>query len=141
MPGKHLCAQHSACPTSVRHPQSRFRFIPVIVSMTSSSARTSARHSLPPLFSRIAALAPVLALASVLSAADTARRGATETALDRYVAKADPSFAWKKVAEVRDEAATGYSLDMVSQQWLSPGEVNRTEWRHWVTIIDRKSVV
>lgn len=103
--------------------------------MTSSLARAGALHSLPSLFSRIATLVPVLALCSVLSAADTARRGATATALDRYVAKADPSFAWKKVAEVRDEAATGYSLDMVSQQWLTPGEVNRTEWRHWVTIL------
>lgn len=82
-----------------------------------------------------AALASLVALTCGLSAADTARRGATETALDRYIAKPDPSFAWKKVTEVRDESATAYSLDMVSQQWLTPAEVNRTEWRHWVTII------
>ncbi len=71
----------------------------------------------------------------IAAAVDHARRGATESALDRYVAKPDPSFAWKKVAAVRDESVTAYTLDMVSQQWLTPAEVNRTEWRHWVTII------
>jgi PhoPQ-activated pathogenicity-related protein len=29
---------------------------------------------------------------------------------------------------------TGYVLDMTSQNWLTPAEVNRTEWKHWVTI-------
>lgn len=84
-----------------------------------------------------AALWIVVALISVLpgSAADTARRGATETALDRYVAQPDPSFAWKKVAELRDASATAYTLDLVSQQWLTPNEVDRTEWRHWLTIV------
>lgn len=85
-------------------------------------------------FTRSLVLA-VFALAASVFAADTARRGATETALDRYVAKPDPSFAWKKVAEVRDGAATGYTLDLVSQQWLAASEVDRTEWRHWLTIV------
>jgi PhoPQ-activated pathogenicity-related protein len=108
--------------------------------MTSPLASAGKLLTLSPLSSRFATLTIVLALASGLSAADTARRGATETALDRYVAKPDPSFAWKKVAEVRDESATAYSLDMVSQQWLTPAEVNRTEWRHWVTIIKPDNV-
>jgi PhoPQ-activated pathogenicity-related protein len=68
-------------------------------------------------------------------ASDTARRGTTETALDRYVAKPDPAFAWKKVAEIREGGAIAYALEMASQQWLTPNEVNRTEWRHWVNII------
>ncbi len=67
-------------------------------------------------------------------AADTARHGTTETALDRYVAKADPSFTWKKVAEAHDDSGTGYVLDLVSQNWLMPAEVNRTEWRHTLAI-------
>jgi PhoPQ-activated pathogenicity-related protein len=74
---------------------------------------------------------------SALFSADHRRRGATETALDRYVAAPDPAFAWKKVAEQRDEAsgATGYALDLVSQNWLTPAEVNRTEWRHWLLVV------
>jgi PhoPQ-activated pathogenicity-related protein len=70
-----------------------------------------------------------------LAAADTARRGLVETALDRYVAAPDASFAWKKVVEARDESATGYVIDFVSQNWLTPKEVNRTEWRHWLVIV------
>lgn len=82
-----------------------------------------------------ALLLSVFALTAGLGAADTARHGATETALDRYVAKPDPSFAWKKVAELRDAGVTGYTLDLVSQQWLTPQEVDRPEWRHWLTIV------
>jgi PhoPQ-activated pathogenicity-related protein len=103
--------------------------------MTSPLSGAGELPRLPLLYGRSVVLAGVLLLTSGLSFADTARRGATETALDRYVAKADPSFTWKKVAEVRDESATAYTLDMVSQQWLTPADVNRTEWRHWVTII------
>lgn len=70
-------------------------------------------------------------------AADTARHGQTETALDRYVAAPDASFKWNKVAELPDPAGAGtaYVLDLVSQNWLTSAEVNRTEWRHWLTII------
>jgi PhoPQ-activated pathogenicity-related protein len=27
------------------------------------------------------------------------------------------------------------SIAMTSQTWLTPGEVNRTEWKHWVTVV------
>jgi PhoPQ-activated pathogenicity-related protein len=83
------------------------------------------------------ALIALLTFAPALlqGATDTARRGTTETALDRYVAKPDATFAWKKVAELPEDGGTSYTIDMVSQQWLTPGEVNRTEWRHWVSIV------
>jgi len=77
----------------------------------------------------------LLALLPTLFAADTARRRLTETALDRYVAQPDASFTWKKVGEMSDDSGTAYILDLVSQNWLTPAEVNRTEWRHWLTII------
>ena len=70
-----------------------------------------------------------------LLAADTARRGRSETALDRYVAQKDDSFTWTKAAEASDGSGTAYVLDLVSQNWLTPAEVNRTEWRHWLVII------
>lgn len=96
------------------------------------------RHFPTPFAQRCAitlALFMVGALPLALTAASTARRGATETALDRYVAQPDNTFAWQKVAEARDGEATGYSIDLVSQRWLTPAEVNRPEWRHWLTII------
>ena len=80
-------------------------------------------------------LALALVLALPLRAADTARRGKTETALDRYVAQPDASFTWQKAAELSDASGTAYVLDLVSQTWLTPAEVNRPEWRHWLTII------
>ena len=80
-------------------------------------------------------LALVLTVAWRLAAADTARHGRVETALDRYVTQPDASFAWKKVAEARDGNATGYTLDLVSQNWLTPADVNRTEWHHWLLIV------
>lgn len=88
---------------------------------------------------RLPLLALVLAFAGVAlvpaRAADTARRGQTETALDRYVAAPDPSFKWTKVAEASDGTGTAYVLDLVSQTWLTPAEVNRPEWRHWLVVI------
>lgn len=87
----------------------------------------------PPRRLRWFALAVLLSLP--VFAADTTRRGATETALDRYVAQPDEAFAWRKVAEIRDQDVIGYALDLVSQRWLTPTEVNRTEWQHWLTIV------
>ncbi len=77
----------------------------------------------------------LLAVLPGLFAADTARRGRTETALDRYVAQPDPNFCWTKTAELSDGTGTAYILDLVSQHWLTPAEVNRTEWRHTLIII------
>jgi PhoPQ-activated pathogenicity-related protein len=77
----------------------------------------------------------VLATNLRLLAAETARHGRNETALDRYVAQPDPSYSWKKVAGTRVDRVTTYTLDLVSQNWLTTAEVNRTEWRHWLTIV------
>ncbi len=86
-------------------------------------------------FSAVLLLALLVTLALPLRAAETARHGKTETALDRYVAAPDAAFAWKKAAELSDARGTAYVLDLVSQHWLTPAEVNRPEWRHWLTII------
>lgn len=80
-------------------------------------------------------VALLAALALPLYAAETTRHGKTATALDRYVAQPDAAFAWKKAAEVSDADGTAYVLDLVSQNWLTPAEVNQPEWRHWLTII------
>ncbi|MCX7602761.1 MAG: PhoPQ-activated pathogenicity-related family protein [Bryobacteraceae bacterium] len=57
------------------------------------------------------------------------------TALDRYVALEDASFR----VDVRQKAsAAGYTAvvaELTSQRWLEPSEVDRTEWRHWLTIV------
>ena len=72
----------------------------------------------------VRAMAPLAAvvvslIAVVFSA--TAKPRATDhpTALDRYVAAPDPSYAWKLAISLRDESATGYALDLTSQHWLT----------------------
>jgi PhoPQ-activated pathogenicity-related protein len=77
----------------------------------------------------------VLSAGAIAVAADTRRRGATETALDRYVSAPDATFAWKKIATTPEEGATSFAIDMTSQQWLTNTEVNRTAWRHWLLIV------
>ena len=96
-----------------------------------SRRRNSAAHPLRWL------LVVILALTSgpARSAADTARRGATETALDRYVAKPDAAFAWKKVSATPLPGATGYALDLISQHWLTAAEVSRPAWQHGLLVI------
>lgn len=77
------------------------------------------------------------ALALVVSPAARAQRDAEPqtTALDRYVAAPDDSFDWKVVTRDSDEAATTLLVDLTSQTWRSPGEVDRQVWKHWLWIV------
>jgi PhoPQ-activated pathogenicity-related protein len=58
-----------------------------------------------------------------------------KNALDAYVAKTDPAFAWKEVGKVSGPGYHGAVLELTSQTWLTPKEVDRTAWKHWVTVI------
>ena len=58
-----------------------------------------------------------------------------ETALDRYVRTPDPAFRFSVVATRPGAGHTAYLLEMVSQRWLTAAEVDKPEWRHWLTII------
>jgi len=61
------------------------------------------------------------------------------TALDEYVAAEDDAYEWKVVSTKDDTVATTYVIDLTSQKWLTPKEVNRTLWRHWLTVVVPKS--
>ena len=60
---------------------------------------------------------------------------ASKTALDRYVAAPDGSFAWKVLRELPAEGATATLLEMTSQRWLTEQEVERPLWTHWITVV------
>ena len=77
---------------------------------------------------RSAALAPQAA-ASV----STAR--ASETALDRYVAKPDPVFAWTVSKTLPAEGATATLIDLTSQRWLTEADVEQPVWKHWLVVV------
>lgn len=60
---------------------------------------------------------------------------AAETGLDRYVKKADPTYAYTVVNKIPGEGFTMYVVDLTSQTWRKPSEVDRTVWKHWLTIV------
>jgi len=57
------------------------------------------------------------------------------TALDDYVAAADPAYSYQLVNTISGSGYTAYVLDMTSQSWRSSSEVDRTLWQHWLTIV------
>jgi PhoPQ-activated pathogenicity-related protein len=57
------------------------------------------------------------------------------TALDRYVASPDLAYRYQLATTLHGGDHTAYVLDMTSQSWRSPCEVNRVQWQHWLTII------
>jgi len=62
------------------------------------------------------------------------------TALDDYIASPDPAYTYSLDRTITSSDYTAYVLDMKSQNWRSPGEVNRTLWQHWLTIVVPKTV-
>lgn len=58
-----------------------------------------------------------------------------ETPLDRYVHAPDPAFQWKLLNTIPGDGVTTHVLEMVSQNWLTPEEVDRTEWRHHLVVV------
>ncbi|MCC6489951.1 MAG: PhoPQ-activated pathogenicity-related family protein [Candidatus Hydrogenedentes bacterium] len=83
--------------------------------------------------------AGVLLLASILASSGCAHLrhaepGSKETALDRYVAKPDPSYAYSVLSAAKGEGYTSFVVDMTSQTWRTPEEVDRTVWKHWLVI-------
>src|SRR5262245_13978511 len=58
-----------------------------------------------------------------------------KTALDDYVAKADPTYEWKLVKTIPGEGVTTFVLDLKSQTWRAVPEVDRPLWQHWLVIV------
>ncbi len=65
---------------------------------------------------------------------------AQPTALERYVATPDPAYKFELVDTIAGSRNTTYLLDMVSQNWRSAAEVDRTTWQHWVLIVVPENV-
>lgn len=63
-----------------------------------------------------------------------------ETALDRYVKAPDPSYRFQLVRSTKEKNFTAHLLELTSQTWRSPQEVDRPEWKHWLTIIQPNEV-
>ncbi len=57
------------------------------------------------------------------------------TPLDDYVAAPDDSYTYSVVKTDTGPGYTAYILEMTSQSWRSKDEVDRTLWKHWLTIV------
>jgi len=66
---------------------------------------------------------------------------AAGTALDDYVAQSDPSYTYTVVGTYPHSGYTDYVVDMKSQTWLTPAEVDRTLWQHYLIITVPDTVV
>ncbi|MCX8154920.1 MAG: PhoPQ-activated pathogenicity-related family protein [Verrucomicrobiae bacterium] len=73
-------------------------------------------------------------LGQAAPAAESRIQATPPTALDRYVAAPDTNYQWHVVNTLQTENATVLVVDLTSQAWLTSKEVNRTVWRHWLTI-------
>jgi len=62
-----------------------------------------------------------------------------QTGLDRYVATPDSSYTWKLANTIPGKNTTGYVIDMTSQTWKEK-DMNRGQWKHWVTIVKPKEI-
>ena len=56
------------------------------------------------------------------------------TAIDRYVAQPDPSYKWNLVSTQVTPGGTLFVIDLKSQTWLRPDEVDKPLWQHWLTV-------
>jgi PhoPQ-activated pathogenicity-related protein len=65
---------------------------------------------------------------------------APKTALDRYVGAPDPAYRYEVASTIPGDGYTAVVLDLTSQSWRAPGEVDRTVWRHWLTVIRPSTV-
>ncbi len=57
------------------------------------------------------------------------------TPLDDYIKAPDANYRYSVVNTIAGTGYTAYVLDMTSQSWRSKDEVDRTLWKHWLTIV------
>lgn len=79
-------------------------------------------------------------LIAFVAIAPAAPRAGRATGLDKYVNAPDPDYRYKLVKTLPGDGYTAYVLDMTSQAWRTPAEVDRNIWKHWLTIIEPAEV-
>lgn len=63
-----------------------------------------------------------------------------QTALDRYVKTPDPAYRYTVASTTTRTGYTASLLNMTSQTWLTPREVDHPVWTHWLTVIRPQTV-
>jgi PhoPQ-activated pathogenicity-related protein len=57
------------------------------------------------------------------------------TTLDAYVARPDQAYKWAVVGTRQEGGLTVTTIEMTSQTWRAGDEVDRSEWKHFLTVI------
>jgi len=65
----------------------------------------------------------------------------TSDVLKDYVNFDDGKFSWNLVTTINGAGYKAYLVNMISQQWLTPGEVSKSIWQHWVTVVVPNGVI
>ena len=78
--------------------------------------------------------AAVLAFVILALLAGPAHAG-RDNALERYVQLPDTAYAYRLVNTLEGDGYRAHVLEMTSQSWRTPEEVDRTVWKHWVTVV------
>jgi PhoPQ-activated pathogenicity-related protein len=65
---------------------------------------------------------------------------AAATSLDDYVHEPDSTYSYNLVTTLPGKGYTAYVVDMTSQTWRSPLELDRTRWQHWLIIVKPDTV-
>ena len=52
--------------------------------------------------------------------------------LDAYVARPDPSLAWRMDHTFTGPGYHGAVLELTSQTWLDKSQTDRSVWKHWL---------
>lgn len=79
---------------------------------------------------------PLVCLSSLLLACLAAlSHSVSASVLSEYVATPDSAYAYTLTGVVPAPGYKIHNLQMTSQQWRMPGEVDRTEWKHAVAVV------
>ena len=99
------------------------------------------RRTVAILAGAVALLLPIAPIpGGSLAAQAPATSRATETALDRYVAAPDASFAWTVARTLpAGDGVTATLIDLTSQRWLEQ-EVEQPLWKHWLVVVTPANV-
>jgi PhoPQ-activated pathogenicity-related protein len=54
---------------------------------------------------------------------------------DKYLAQPDSVYGWKLYNTFEGQGYKAYLLELTSQTWRKPDEVDRTVWKHWLTVV------
>jgi len=86
-------------------------------------------------------LAFVVSLCVAGSAVAADQTSSNRTALDDYIAKPDSSYSWRLAATKEAADHTSFAIELTSQTWRKPEEVDRTVWKHWLMVVRPKEVI